>query len=65
LVSYRLEILRTVSRIIGEWVPSSTIFLLGEIVLLVICMFFVVELSTASLNIKNLAQEVVLLLATP
>ncbi len=63
IVSYRLDFLRTVTRFIGAWAPSSTIFFLGEIVLLMICIFYAVKLSSANLRIKNLTQEIAILKA--
>ena len=60
-VSFNLEILLTVTRAIGAWTASSTIFFLGELFLGAICLNYAVRLSRTSLQIKNLAQEVALL----
>lgn len=54
-------LLYAITRAIGAWAPSSTIFFLGEMFLLAICLHFGVRLSRANLQIKNLAQEVALL----
>ncbi|HTO08954.1 MAG TPA: DUF2304 domain-containing protein, partial [Myxococcota bacterium] len=53
--------LRMLTRAIGAWTPSSTMFFLGELFLVAICLNYAVRLSRASLSIKNLAQEVALL----
>jgi len=50
-------------RAIGAWAPSSTLFFLGEIFLLAICLNFAVRLSRASVQLKNLGQEVAILRA--
>jgi hypothetical protein len=60
-VSLRLDLLRELTRAIGAWTPSSTVFFLGELFLVAICLNYAVRLSRASLLIKNLAQEVALL----
>jgi hypothetical protein len=63
LVSLRFDLLKTLTRAIGAWTPSSTLFFLGEIFLLAICLNFAVRLSKASVQLKNLAQEVAILRA--
>ncbi|MFI5315410.1 MAG: DUF2304 domain-containing protein [Myxococcota bacterium] len=60
-VSLRLDLLRELTRAIGAWTPSSTVFFLGELFLVGICLNYAVRLSRAGLLIKNLAQEVALL----
>ena len=62
-VSLRLDLLRELTRAIGAWTPSSTVFFLGELFLVAICLNYAVRLSRASLLIKNLAQEIALLRA--
>ncbi|HTO69398.1 MAG TPA: DUF2304 domain-containing protein [Myxococcota bacterium] len=62
-VSIDVESLRVLTRWIGAWTPSSTVFFLGEIFLVAICLNYAVRLSRANLLIKNLAQEVALLRA--
>ncbi len=62
-VSLRLDLLRELTRAIGAWTPSSTLFFLGELFLVGICLNYAVRLSRASLLIKNLAQEIALLRA--
>jgi cell division protein FtsW (lipid II flippase) len=62
-LSFRLELLRELTRWIGAWTPSSTVFFLGELFLVAICLNYAVRLSRASLLIKNLAQEIALLRA--
>ncbi len=63
VVSVETDILHWITRFIGAWTPSSTIFFLGEVFLVVICLNFAVRLSRMSLQVKNLAQEVTLLRA--
>ena len=63
VVSLQLDLLRALTRAIGAWTPSSTIFFLGEIFLLGISLNFAVRLSQASAQVKILAQEVALLRA--
>ena len=63
LVSIWLDLLRQLTRAIGAWTPSSTVFFLGELFLVGICLNYAVRLSRAGLLIKNLAQEVALLRA--
>ena len=62
-LSLRLDVLRELTRAIGAWTPSSTVFFLGELFLVAICLNYAVRLSRAGLLIKNLAQEVALLRA--
>jgi len=62
-LSFRLELLRQLTRLIGAWTPSSTVFFLGELFLVAICLNYAVRLSRANLLIKNLAQEIALLRA--
>lgn len=63
VVSLRFDWLKGITRAIGAWTPSSTLFFLGEVFLVAICLNFAVRLSRASLELKNLAQEVALLRA--
>jgi hypothetical protein len=63
LVSVRFDLLKALTRAIGAWTPSSTLFFLGELFLLAICLNFAVRLSRASVQMKNLAQEIALLRA--
>jgi hypothetical protein len=63
LVSLRFDLLKALTRAIGAWTPSSTLFFLGELFLLAICLNFAVRLSQASVQLKNLAQEVAILRA--
>jgi uncharacterized protein DUF2304 len=57
------EALRAITRIIGAWAPSSTLFFFGQIVLLAICLNYAVRLSTLTLRVTALAQELALLRA--
>jgi len=62
-LSLRLDVLRELTRAIGAWTPSSTVFFLGELFLVAICLNYAVRLSRAGLLIKNLAQEIAILRA--
>ena len=62
-VSLRLDLLRELTRAIGAWTPSSTVFFLGELFLVAICLNYAVRLSRAGLQVKNLAQEIAILRA--
>ncbi len=55
------DALRGLTRLIGAWTPSATVFFLGEIFLLAISLNYAVRLSRANLNLKNLAQETAIL----
>ncbi|HTY18725.1 MAG TPA: DUF2304 domain-containing protein [Myxococcota bacterium] len=63
VLSLNLDLLRVLTRLIGAWTPSSTIFFFGELFLLATCLHFAVRLSQASVQIKNLGQELALLRA--
>lgn len=63
IVSLRFDLLRAVTRAIGAWTPSSTIFFLGEVFLVLVCLNYAVRLSRTSTQIKNLAQETAVLRA--
>jgi hypothetical protein len=62
-LSFRLDVLRELTRAIGAWTPSSTLFFLGELFLVAICLNFAVRLSRASVQLKNLGQEIAMLRA--
>ena len=61
LISLDLDLLRAITRAIGAWTPSSTLFFLGQVFLVVICLNFAVRLSRTSLQIRTLGQEVAVL----
>jgi hypothetical protein len=63
VISLRLDLLRVVTRAIGAWTPSSTLFFLGELFLLWICLNYAVRLSRHTTQLKNLAQETAILRA--
>ena len=52
---------RLVTRAVGAWTPSSTLFFLGLMFLLVLCLNYAVRLSGMSGQLTALAQEVSLL----
>jgi hypothetical protein len=49
------------TRAVGAWTPSSTLFFFGELFLLAICLHYAVRLSGLTLQVKNLAQELAVL----
>lgn len=61
LVSLREGVLAWLTRAIGAWTQSTTVFFFGELCLVAVCLSYGVRLSRAGLQIKNLAQEVALL----
>lgn len=61
LLCVRFDWLQALTRAIGAWTPSSTIFFLGLVFLVAVCLNYAVRLSRANLHIKNLAQELALL----
>lgn len=63
LLSIRSDLLHALTRALGAWTASSTLFFLGQFFLVLICLNYSVRLSRASVQIKNLAQEVALLRA--
>ncbi len=52
---------RLLTRMVGAWTPSSTLFFFGLLFLLVVSLNYAVRLSGLSLQLKLLAQEVALL----
>ena len=64
LVSLVPGLLKAITRLIGAWSPSSTLFFLGEVCLVLLCLSFAVRLSRASVQLNALAQEVALLRAS-
>ncbi len=61
IVSLRVDLLHGLTRAIGAWTTSSTLFFLGEFFLVLICLNYAVRLSRDSVQLKNLAQELALL----
>jgi hypothetical protein len=49
------------TRAVGAWTPSSTLFFFGLVFLLTVSLNYAVRLSGLSLQVKLLAQEVALL----
>ena len=63
LLSLRFDILYGITRAIGAWTASSTLFFLGQVFLTVVCLNYAIRLSQTNVQIKNLAQEIALLKA--
>ncbi len=61
LVSVAPGLLKTITRLIGAWTPSSTLFFLGEVCLVLLCLSFAIRLSKMSGQLKELGQEVAIL----
>ncbi len=49
------------TRAVGAWTHGSTLFYLGFLFLVAVCLSYAVRLSSLTLQVKNLAQEVSLL----
>jgi hypothetical protein len=64
-LSVWFDLLRWITRVIGAWTPSSTLFFLGELCLLALCLNYAVRLSRLSTQVKALAQEIALLKSRP
>lgn len=63
LLSIWFEAARTITRAVGAWTVSSTLFFFGEVFLLVLCLNYAVRLSSLSVQVKLLAQELAMLKA--
>lgn len=63
IISIRMDWLRALTRAIGAWTPSSTLFFLGEVFLVCICLNYAVRLSRTNTRLKELAQETAVLRA--
>jgi hypothetical protein len=61
VLSLRSDLLVALTRALGAWTTSATVFFLGELFLVILCLDYAVRLSRASVRIKNLAQEVAIL----
>jgi len=61
LLSLSETLLRDLTRAVGAWTQSSTLFFLGEVFLVIICLNFAVRLTRASAQMRRLAQELALL----
>ena len=61
LLSLINPLLSWLTRVVGAWTPSSTIFFLGQVFLVAISLNYAVRLSRLVLQVKNLSQEVALL----
>lgn len=64
LVIIRYDWLQSMSRMIGAITPTTTLFLLGFFVILLMCLQFSLVISHQRRQIKKLTQEVAMLQAT-
>jgi hypothetical protein len=62
-LSVWFDAVRAITHAVGAWTPSSTLFFFGELFLLVLCLNYAVRLSSLTVHVKLLAQEVALLRA--
>ena len=63
IVSLVPGLLGTITRWIGAWTPASTLFFLGEVCLVMLCLSFAIRHSRTSLELKQLGQELAVLRA--
>ncbi|HZR82432.1 MAG TPA: DUF2304 domain-containing protein [Candidatus Binatia bacterium] len=61
VLSVWFDAVRAITRAVGAWTPSSTLFFFGEVFLLVVCLNYAVRLSGLSARVKVLSQEVSIL----
>ena len=61
VLSAWFDLVRMITRAVGAWTPSSTLFFFGVLFLLVLSLHYAVRLSALTLNVKLLAQELALL----
>jgi hypothetical protein len=61
MVSVWFDGVRLMTRAVGAWTPSSTLFFFGPVFLLILCLNYAVRLSGISGQVTALAQEVSLL----
>ena len=63
IVSVVPGLLTSITRWIGAWTPASTLFFLGEVCLVLLCLSFAVRHSRTSVQLRQLGQEVAVLRA--
>jgi hypothetical protein len=63
VLSVWFDIVWAITRAVGAWTASSTLFFFGELFLLVLCLNYAVRLSSLTAHVKLLAQEMALLRA--
>jgi hypothetical protein len=61
ILSLWFDAVRLITRAVGAWTPSSTLFFFGHMFLLFLCLNYAVRLSGLTAQVKILAQEVSLL----
>ncbi|MCL4683131.1 DUF2304 family protein [Myxococcota bacterium] len=61
VASVDLTVLRALARTLGAWTLSSTVFFLGEVFLVAICLNYAVRISQTGLRVRKLAQETAIL----
>lgn len=65
VVAVWFDLLIAVTRLLGAWTPSATVFFLGLVFLVGVCLHYAVRLSALSTQVKALAQELALLRDAP
>ena len=63
VLALSFDLLVWITRVLGAWTPSSTVFFLGLVFLMAISLSYAVRLSALSTRVKVLAQELALLRA--
>lgn len=61
VASIDLTVLRALARMLGAWTLSSTVFFLGEVFLVAICLNYAVRISQTGIRVRKLAQETAIL----
>jgi hypothetical protein len=63
IISLRFDLLQALTRAIGAWTASATVFFVGQVFLTALSLNYAVRLSRTGVQVKNLAQEIALLRA--
>ncbi len=63
ILSAWFDVVWAITRAVGAWTASSTLFFFGEIFLLALCLNYAVRLSALTVQMRVLAQEVAMLRA--
>jgi uncharacterized membrane protein len=63
VLSASFDLLRALTRLIGAWTPSATLFFLSVTFLGLVCLVYAVRISRLVIQVKNLAQELAILRA--
>ncbi len=61
VLAFSFDLLVWITDLLGAWTPSSTVFFLGLAFLMAISLSYAMRLSTLSIQVKILAQELAIL----